>query len=301
MSATIVQVASVDAATASNLSCSFASPVTPGNAIYCLGSCIVGPGLLESFTFTDAQGDIFSVIDNQIGLDNTPMSNSIAFNVIGGVTTVNMALLYEHAGDDFASQMIMAEVSGITALDPGLPLQPSHVMSGNNNWGTPGTPLALSSVTVALANPFIIVGCVSICDPANVYSAGTGYSIPSGGQIDTTWSRGLNISCLGIEVANFTTPGVYTPTIVGSGQPGGGLYLPDFGVNAVATFTTSSGPPPPPPQSQVGLPCIQMHNYELTRDVDADWDDQTTFYITQSDPFPFTLRGLVFRIPYNQD
>jgi len=48
-------------------------------------------------------------------------------------------------------------------------------------------------------------------------------------------------------------------------------------------------------------PCRSLKNYELTRDLDADWDDNSTFFITQDVPFPFTLRGLVLRMSYNQD
>jgi len=44
-----------------------------------------------------------------------------------------------------------------------------------------------------------------------------------------------------------------------------------------------------------------MSTFEVTRDMDADWDDESTFIITQSDPFPFTLRGLVFRMSYDTD
>jgi hypothetical protein len=44
-----------------------------------------------------------------------------------------------------------------------------------------------------------------------------------------------------------------------------------------------------------------MSTFEITRDLDADWDDESTFYIVQDEPFPFTLRGLVMRMSYNQD
>lgn len=47
--------------------------------------------------------------------------------------------------------------------------------------------------------------------------------------------------------------------------------------------------------------CGKMPTLEVTRDIDADWRDSATFYITQSDPFPFTLRALVYRMEYNQD
>lgn len=44
-----------------------------------------------------------------------------------------------------------------------------------------------------------------------------------------------------------------------------------------------------------------MFTDEITVDLDADWDDKSTFIITQDDPFPFTLRGLVWRESVNQD
>jgi hypothetical protein len=44
-----------------------------------------------------------------------------------------------------------------------------------------------------------------------------------------------------------------------------------------------------------------MSTLELTRDMDDDWSDESTFYVTQSDPLPFTLRGLVWRDSANQD
>ena len=44
-----------------------------------------------------------------------------------------------------------------------------------------------------------------------------------------------------------------------------------------------------------------MATEEYTRDLDADWGDESTFYITQDEPFPFTVRGLVMRMSYNQD
>jgi hypothetical protein len=45
----------------------------------------------------------------------------------------------------------------------------------------------------------------------------------------------------------------------------------------------------------------RMSTLELTRDLDADWDDESTFLVTQDDPLPFTLRGLVMRMSYSPD
>jgi len=44
-----------------------------------------------------------------------------------------------------------------------------------------------------------------------------------------------------------------------------------------------------------------MTTTEVIRDLDADWCDESTMFITQSDPFPFTLRGLVLWMSYNPD
>jgi hypothetical protein len=45
----------------------------------------------------------------------------------------------------------------------------------------------------------------------------------------------------------------------------------------------------------------KMSTLELTRDLDADWDDESTFLVTQADPLPFTLRGIVMRMSFNPD
>lgn len=54
-------------------------------------------------------------------------------------------------------------------------------------------------------------------------------------------------------------------------------------------------PQPVAPQSS------PMPTVEVTRDLDANWGDESVFYITQDEPFPFTLRGIVLRMSYNQD
>jgi Putative Ig domain len=47
--------------------------------------------------------------------------------------------------------------------------------------------------------------------------------------------------------------------------------------------------------------CGQMPTLEITLDDDGDWGDSSTFFITQDQPFPFTLRGIVLRVSYNLD
>ena len=45
----------------------------------------------------------------------------------------------------------------------------------------------------------------------------------------------------------------------------------------------------------------QMCTAEFTRDMDCDWSEESTFIVKQSDPLPFTLRGIVFRMSASQD
>ncbi len=44
-----------------------------------------------------------------------------------------------------------------------------------------------------------------------------------------------------------------------------------------------------------------MSTEEITIDMDCDWSDESTFFVTQDDPLPFTLRGIVFRMSAVQD
>jgi hypothetical protein len=53
------------------------------------------------------------------------------------------------------------------------------------------------------------------------------------------------------------------------------------------------------PGSQGQVP--SMSTGEYTRDADGDWGDLSNFYITQDEPFPFTLRGIIYRLSYNPD
>lgn len=65
------------------------------------------------------------------------------------------------------------------------------------------------------------------------------------------------------------------------------------------------GPPPPPTPTRQRCattpPSGVMITGEFTRDLDANWDQQSTFIIQQSDPLPFTLRGIVLRMEYDTD
>ena len=45
----------------------------------------------------------------------------------------------------------------------------------------------------------------------------------------------------------------------------------------------------------------QMSTLEVTRDMDGEWSEESKFFVTQDDPLPFTLRGIVFRMSANQD
>ena len=45
----------------------------------------------------------------------------------------------------------------------------------------------------------------------------------------------------------------------------------------------------------------QMFTGDVTRDIDSDWTDDSTFHVEQSDPLPFTLLALIMRMSYNLD
>lgn len=67
-----------------------------------------------------------------------------------------------------------------------------------------------------------------------------------------------------------------------------------FGTDADHLYDVDYGP-----GAKGRLPA--MKTLELTRDLDCDWSSESNFIITQGDPFPFTLRGLVLRMSYNPD
>jgi hypothetical protein len=54
------------------------------------------------------------------------------------------------------------------------------------------------------------------------------------------------------------------------------------------------------PGAQAGVPAMSTFD-SVVRDTDCDWSDESTFFIQQSVPFPFTLRSLVFRLTANAD
>jgi hypothetical protein len=53
------------------------------------------------------------------------------------------------------------------------------------------------------------------------------------------------------------------------------------------------------PGAQAQTPA--MNTSVFTRDMDSDWLDESTFWVTQDEPLPFTLKGLIFRMSYSPD
>ena len=54
------------------------------------------------------------------------------------------------------------------------------------------------------------------------------------------------------------------------------------------------------PGSQAQTPAMSTLD-SVVRDTDCDWSEQSTFFVTQDVPLPFTLRGIVFRMTANPD
>jgi hypothetical protein len=44
-----------------------------------------------------------------------------------------------------------------------------------------------------------------------------------------------------------------------------------------------------------------MFTGEITRDIEGDFEEKIEYVIENDEPFPFTLRGIVFRMSINQD
>ena len=68
----------------------------------------------------------------------------------------------------------------------------------------------------------------------------------------------------------------------------------NFGVDLQHMYPLDYGP-----GSQAQQP--MMTTSLVINDLDCDWSDESTLYITQSDPLPFTLRGLIAYMNANQD
>lgn len=68
----------------------------------------------------------------------------------------------------------------------------------------------------------------------------------------------------------------------------------EYGVNDERMYPITYGP-----GSLSNTPA--MTTGEVTRDIDCDWTEESTLYITQSEPLPFTIRGMVIRMSANQD
>ena len=101
-----------------------------------------------------------------------------------------------------------------------------------------------------------------------------------------------------------TTLIVYPYSINSSGCVAGN-YANDDTDDVFHGFIGCGSTPPPPPTRPARCATTPssgtMITGEFTRDMDADWDQQSTFIIQQSDPLPFTLRGIVMRMEYNTD
>lgn len=83
--------------------------------------------------------------------------------------------------------------------------------------------------------------------------------------------------------------------------PGAGT-TEGHGQGTIVIDLSSYAPLPPPSTPTLRCPTPSPPpSFEITRDLDADWDDSSTFIITQDEPLPFTLRGLVMRMSYNPD
>lgn len=242
--ARVIQTVTVDASSVANLSVTLPNAVVPGNAIYCVASVILGAGLNDIFTFVDNQGDTFTNIIEQLGLITTPLAVSIAFNAVGGSTTVDMTMTNPGQGGNYVTNMIVMEIEGIYAVD--------SVILDENIWQAPNTLTNLGTVLVTRPNAFIVTAVQQVGSPGPaILTAGTDFTINR--QIATPWRTGGSFSTLGVESQNVIALGSYVPTIISTQQNTGGAA----GINATASFSALAPPlllKCPDPNAQKGIP-----------------------------------------------
>jgi hypothetical protein len=142
------------------------------------------------------------------------------------------------------------------------------------------TVTAVGDEALILAPTAVTADTVSFAYYCNLITIGIPYQLtiqPSNPVIATTaaTTRGMK------QKLDRVTLSLY--------QSMGGQY----GTNIENMYDIEYGPDAPNPP--------QMNTCEVTRDIDADWDDHSAFLVTQNDPLPFTLRSLVMRLSYQPD
>ena len=205
-----------------------ANPVTPGDYLVAVADSVVGISSAVTFTFTDALGSTW------VPLDSTTVPNSSSQDGYAVVTStagtsgdlVTATSSAPGSGDNFSTNIIVVELTDMTALD-------THAEIASVTWQTGGTPTNMPAVTTT-ANGDAVVVMAESQDNNNSLSAGAGY-----GMVDqTNTPSGGGFDVLGMEGSVVGSAGTKTPTIVNATLAGNGIaYTIAFKYNGPTTQT----------------------------------------------------------------
>jgi len=252
------------------------------------GNLLVLAGVLYQRTnavVTDSQGNTWIVVYNAATGDNTFLVMAYALSCKAGANTVTLNTL--GGGDDDLIQFCVAEYTfngSFTASSRGGPVNPGETV--DTGYVAVGT---LPSLVISMFTSTAL-------DPEGATSP------PLLSQLETLRYQFSDPGFLQ-ETPHTVALADVTPNSIGS-------YHNVFDSTpitanlegAILGFTQTPAPPAPTPMRCYNVPLSgTLNTLEVTRDMDANWTDKSTFIITQSAPFPFTLRGIVLRMEYNQD
>lgn len=268
---------------ANTISVGYCYPNAAGNVL------IIAARIYEraNFTISDTQGNVWSLVYSNDG--TFPNTNYFVFgyalNCKAGANVVT--LVGTTGGNDVAMIAIVAEY-----------YLPQAAYTGTSYRVENGGPFTqVSTGFVASPGNALLISCMIDQDlggespgPISVASGTRRFQANDPGDFNEYNGTVVLADQLAPTLNNYQETFDISPTT------SGGLSAAIFG------FTTTPSPSPPPPFRCVNVPSSGvMPTIEITRDLDADWDDSSTFVITQDDPLPFTLRGLVMRMSYNPD
>jgi hypothetical protein len=277
---TIVQGASFVAA---QLDVNAVSVAYPLNNV--AGNTLVAFGRMVERTdgvITDTQGNSWIMVYTDPAATNDTIVAAYCIGCKAGANTVT--LTSTAGGTDDTMMLIIAEYPAVESFISSSKSYPGTQTSSVNTGSIPGPGLLVSMFSSSGLAPTDLS-----CTPPLAQLATLRYQFSDGGFLAQQPCQ------MGIADQIATVPGFYNNVFT---LPSSTAIM----AGAILGFAFSG---PPPSQQSVRCANVQlsgaMFTGELTRDLDADWSDESTIFITQCEPLPFTLRGLAIRESENQD
>ena len=262
----IVQDATCGVNTVAAITCTFPNPFIPGDTIYAVAGVVVGTSQNATFVFTDSNFDSYSVIDAicPVSCISGEFPGANAYTVpnlaSGGNISVTVTPTCPACFVPDSTSMHVMELRPTAGVD-------THAIGATYSMGT----ITFGSITTSHAQDFIIATTELNNSGGNIFTAGSGYSIVN--QFSTP-NAGGNYASIGTEVANVSSTGTYTPTIVSSASS---IGLNGFVVAWKSVAATNRAQPYPrlihPIDLQaraIGAVGSGVANYLLTNDSNPD-------------------------------